>query len=65
MMALSHAPVDGDAHDDVAGEEEAEDAEEGADAAEEVSAVPRHRRVPADLERHHEERHLHFNETSP
>ena len=59
MFSTPHAsPVDGYAHDDVAGEEEAEDAEEGADPAEEVPAVPRHSRVPADLERHHQERHL-------
>ena len=51
-------PVDGDADDDVAGEEESEDAEEGADAAEEVAPVPRHGRVPTDLQRHHQERHL-------
>ena len=55
-------PVDGDADDDVAWEEESEDAEEGADAAEEVAPAPRHRRVPTDLQRHHQERHLKHEE---
>ena len=59
LLVFHPSPVDGYAHDDVAGEEEAEDAEEGADPAEEVPAVPRHSRVPADLERHHQECHLH------
>ena len=55
---FSIPPVYGDAHDDVAGEEESEDAEEGADPAQQVAAVPRHRRVPTDLQGHHQESHL-------
>ena len=62
LIILIDSPVDGHAHDNVAGEEEAEDAEECAGAAEEVAAVPRHRRVPTDLQRHHQERHLEQDE---
>ena len=51
-------PVDRDADDDVGGEKEAEDAEEGAKPAEEVIGPPRHRDSPRDLQRHHQERHL-------
>ena len=57
-LGFSIPPVYGDAHDDVAGEEESEDAEEGADPAQQVAAVPRHRRIPTDLQGHHQESHL-------
>ena len=52
------SPVERDADEDVAREEEAEDLEEGEDPAEDVARRPHHRRRPPDLQRHHQERHL-------
>ena len=51
-------PVNGDADDDVAGEEEAEDPDEGAESTHQVSGPPRHRHGPSDLQRHHQKCHL-------
>ena len=53
-----HSPVERDADEDVAREEEAEDLEEGEDPAEDVARPPHHRRRPTDLQRHHQESHL-------
>ena len=51
-------PVEGNADEDVAGEEEAEDPEEGEHPAEQVPRRPHHRGSPADLQRHHQESYL-------
>ena len=58
-MYFEHVvPVDGDADEDVAGEEKSEDSEEGKNPAEHVAGQPHHRRGPSNFERHHHERHL-------
>ncbi len=51
-------PVDRDADEDVAWEEESEDPEERKNSAENVARQPHHSRGPSYFKRHHHERHL-------
>ncbi len=51
-------PVDGDADEDVGGEEESENPKEGQNPAKGVARRPHHRRRPPYLQRHQQERHL-------
>ena len=58
---LTHAqcsPINGDADENVGGQEEAKDPEECHDPAKRVARHPHDRRGPGDLQRHHHERHL-------
>ena len=55
-MSDREVAVETDGDEDERREVEAERAEEHAHATGDVASVPRHRHVPADLQRHHEER---------
>ena len=52
----SEVTVEADRGEDERRQVEAERAEEHEDATGDVAGVPRHRQMPADLERHHDER---------